>query len=95
MEEAIPYTSATKEVNNFHTRNMPDIQKDVEFVMEHLNDPNFDLTQLPSSVIEGESNNRHTGDDGSGAINVDESVVFCPSLLIHIFNNILQRLTVS
>ena len=98
MEEAIPYTSATKEVNNFHTRNMPDIQKDAEFVMEHLNDPNFDLTQLPSSVIEGESNNRYVGHDVSGTIPcVDESVIFYPSLLIHIFNNIhiLQQLTVS
>ena len=73
---------------------MPNIQKDAEFVMEHLNDPNFDLTQLPSSVVEGESNNRYVGNDGSGAINVDKSVVFYPSLLIHVLN-ILQRVTIS
>jgi len=76
--------------------NTPDVQKDVELVMEHLNDPNFDLTQLPSAVVEEEStSNRYVGDDGSGAINVDESVVFYPLLLIHIYNNILQRLTIS
>jgi len=52
MEEMRPYTSATKQVNNFHMNHMPDIQKDAKFIMEHLNDPNFDLTQLPSSVVE-------------------------------------------
>jgi len=86
MEEGKPYTSVT---NNRHTCNMPVIQKDAEFVLEHLNDPNFDLTQLPSSVLEGESSNRYVGDDGSGAINVDKSVIFYPFLLIHILNNIL------
>jgi len=74
MEEAMPYTSATKQVNNFHTRNMPHIQKDAKFVMEHLNDPNFDLTQLPSSVVKGESTNRYVGNDGSGTTHVDKSV---------------------
>ena len=74
MEEATPYTSAIKQVNNLHMRNMPDIQKDAEFVMDHLNDPNFNLTQPPSSVIEGESNNRYVGDDGNGAMHVDEWV---------------------
>jgi len=88
MEEAKPHTSTT---NNRHTCNVPDIQKDAEFVMEHLNDPNFDLTQLPSSVVEGESTNRYIGDEGSSAINVDESVTFYPSLLIHhISNNTVQ-----
>jgi len=80
MEEARPYISPTKCVNDFHACNMPAIQKDAEFVMEHLNDPNFDLTQLPSSVIEGESTNRYIGDVG-------ESAIFYPSLLIHISNN--------
>ena len=85
MEEARLNISATKQVHNVHTRNMPDVQKDVEFVMEHLNDPNFDLTQLPSSVIE-ESTKGYVSKDHSGAINVDESVIFYPSLLIHISN---------
>jgi hypothetical protein len=52
--------------------NMPDVQQDVKFVMEHLNDPNFDLTQLPSSVVKQESTMRY--EDGNGAINVEESV---------------------
>jgi len=90
MEEARLYTSATKQVDDLHTRNMPDIQKDTEFVMEHLNDPNFDLTQLPSYIVEGESTKGDVGDDRSGAINVDESVVFYPSILIQISNNMRQ-----
>ena len=86
MEEGRLDISATKQVHNVHTRNMPDAQKDAEFVMEHLNDPNFDLTQLPSVV---ESTNRYVGEDGSGAMNVDESVIFYPSSLIPTSNNIL------
>ena len=74
-------------MHNIHTRNMPDVQKDVEFVMEHLNDPNFDLTQLPSSVVEEESTKKHVGENGSGGINFDESVLCSPSILIHIFDN--------
>jgi len=54
---------------------MPDSRKDAEFIMEHLNDPNFDLTQFPS-VIEGESTHRYVGDDGSDAIHIDKSVGF-------------------
>jgi len=65
---------------------MPDAQKDAKFVMEHLNDPNFDLTQLPSVV---ESTNGYVGEDGSGAMNVDESVILYPSSLIPTSNNIL------
>jgi hypothetical protein len=87
MEEARLNISVTKQVHNVHTRNMPDAQKDAEFVMEHLNDPNFDLTQLPSSVVE--STNRYVGEDGSGAMNVDELAIFYPSPLIPISNDIL------
>jgi len=88
MEEARPYTSGTKWI---HMRDMLMSKNDVEFIMEHLNDPHFDLTQLPSSVIEIGSTNEYVGDDDSGAINVDKSVTFHPSLLIHIQvdNNIL------
>ena len=57
--------------------------------MEHLNDPNFDLTQLPSSVIEMRSTNGYVGDDGSDVINVGESVAFHLSLLIYIPHNVL------
>ena len=72
--EAKPCTSLTKQVNNVHTRNIPDIQKDAEFIMEHLNDPNFDLSQLPSSipVVEGETTKRYVGEDGNGAISINE-----------------------
>jgi len=72
MEEARLQASTTKQVHGVQTRNIPDIQKDAEFVMEHLNDPNFDLTQLPSSVVE--STNGYAREGGSGAI--DELVIF-------------------
>ena len=85
MEEARLHISATKEVHNVHMRHMPDVQRDVDFVMEHLNDPNFDLTQ--PAVIE--STNRYIGEDNSSAINVDESVMLYPSLLTYISNHTL------
>jgi hypothetical protein len=85
----IPDTSATKQFNNSHAGNMPDFQKDVEFVMVHLNDPNFDLTQLPSCALEDKSTNRYVGDDDIGAMNVDESVALYPSLLTYISKHAL------
>lgn len=72
--EAKPCTSSTKQVNNVHTCNIPDIQKDAEFIMEPLNDPNFDLSQLLLSipVVEGETTKRYVGKDGNGAISINE-----------------------
>jgi hypothetical protein len=33
------------------SRHVPDVPEDIDFLLEHLNDPNFDLTQSrPSSV---------------------------------------------
>ena len=80
MEEAEHYTSATKQV---HTCNIPDIQKDVEFVVEHLNDPNFDLSQVPSSAIEEESTKRYGNEDEVDAVAFDESVLFHPRPPFH------------
>jgi hypothetical protein len=50
------------------------IQKNAEFIMEHLNDPNFDLTCPPSfiPVVEEESTRRYIGEDGNSAINPEE-----------------------
>jgi len=75
MEEAKPNTSSTEQVHDLHVRNIPDVlvQKDLEFVMEHLNDPNFDLSWLPSSisVIEDELTRSYVGEDSNGAIDFD------------------------
>jgi hypothetical protein len=32
-----------------HSRQLPDVPEDVDFLMEHLNDPNFDLTKSYTS----------------------------------------------
>jgi len=59
--------------------NIPDVQKDVEFAMKHLNDPNFDICRVPSFiyVAEEESTKRYpAGENYSGAIDFDMSVLF-------------------
>ncbi|KAJ7693632.1 glutathione transporter [Mycena rosella] len=43
------YMSSTEELPQYvRRRNVPDVPDDVDYIMEHLNDPNFDLTN-PSS----------------------------------------------
>jgi len=78
MEEAGLYTTETKQIH------IPNVQKDVEFIMEHLNDPNFDLSRLPSpfsvSVLEEESTS-YVGEEDSGTVDFDESVLFYPPIL--------------
>jgi hypothetical protein len=74
MEEAKSSTSSTQQVCDLQTRNTSDAQKDIEFVMKHLNDPNFDLSRLPSSIsaVEDEWTRRYVGEDRNGAIDFDE-----------------------
>ena len=48
MEEAIPVASLTNQIQEHHMCNIPDVQKNVNFIMEHLNDPNFNLSHPPS-----------------------------------------------
>lgn len=45
MEQARPYASSTEQIDlsNLRTRSVPDVPEDVDFMMEHLNDPNYDL----------------------------------------------------
>lgn len=49
--ETKPYNSATNVValQNLRARGVPDVPEDVDFLMEHLNDPNFDYYAAPSS----------------------------------------------
>jgi hypothetical protein len=49
--ETQPYSSATNitALQNLRARGVPDVPEDVDFLMEHLNDPNFDYyAALPS-----------------------------------------------
>lgn len=42
-----PYHAASAEHIDLHdlrARHVPDVPEDVDFLLEHLNDPNFDLT---------------------------------------------------
>lgn len=48
MEEAIPGASLTNHIHDHHMHNILDVQKNADFIMEHLNDPNIDLSQPPS-----------------------------------------------
>lgn len=49
--ETRPYNSATNIValQNLRARGVPDVPEDVDFLMEHLNDPNFDYYAAPAS----------------------------------------------
>jgi len=52
LEEARPYptphyASSVEHISlrNLQARHVPDVPEDVDFLMEHLNDPNYDLNQ--------------------------------------------------
>src|SRR5438270_8917609 len=44
-------SSSIEQVNlaTLRSRAVPDVPEDVDFIMEHLNDPNFDLRSRPPS----------------------------------------------
>ena len=60
MEEARPYSPE----HALRARNVPDVPEDVDFVMEHLNDPNFNLSRPPSfiSVVDNKSTKKYDGE---------------------------------
>ncbi|KAJ3513061.1 hypothetical protein NLJ89_g3166 [Agrocybe chaxingu] len=60
MDEARPYTSSTEHVHlsNIRARNVPDVPEDVDFMMEHLNDPNYDLRARPPSFTSVEKKSK-------------------------------------
>lgn len=45
MEDSVSYTTATEHVSlpTYRPRHSPDVPEDVDFLMDHLNDPNYDL----------------------------------------------------
>jgi hypothetical protein len=90
MEEAIPSTSLTNHIHDHHMHNISDVQKNVNFIMEHLNDPNLDLSHPPSftsAIEEGPTRRYHK--DGDEAIYFDKSdTLFYPLLPFYLSNNI-------
>jgi len=82
MEEARSSISSTQQVYALYAHNIPDDQKNVDFVMKHLNDPNFDLSRLPSpiSVIEEQLTKRNFGEDSNDSMYFDEWALLYSSL---------------
>ena len=79
MEEAIPVASLTNQIQEYHMCNIPDVQKNVNFIMEHLNDPNFNLSHPPSFTSDiAEEPTRINDQDGNEAIYFDKSDLFYP-----------------
>jgi len=76
MEEARPYSPEQA----LRARNVPDVPEDVDFVMDHLNDPNFNLSRPPSfiSVVEKRSTKKYSGEDGEAESQI-ESVRYSTS----------------
>lgn len=54
MEDTKAYTSSSEEISisvpTLRPRRVPDVPEDVDYLMDHLNDPNYDLKQPPPSV---------------------------------------------
>jgi hypothetical protein len=51
MEEFKAYATSSDHFptpDAFRARQLPDVPEDVDFLMEHLNDPNYDLKKPPS-----------------------------------------------
>lgn len=77
MEEEIPIASK-KQIHDPQVHNISDVQKNVNLIMEHLNDPNFNLSHSPSFTSAIEEQTRRYGQDGNEAISFDKSDLFYP-----------------
>ena len=55
LADAPQYTPSVEHFD-LRARHVPDVPEDVDFLMEHLNDPNFDLTKSrPPSFVSAET----------------------------------------
>jgi len=79
VQEGKSNALSSERVQDHSTCNVLDVQKDTNFIMEHLNDPNFDLSNLPSSIlgVGKELTKIHVGEDDNEAI-FDKSATFYP-----------------
>jgi hypothetical protein len=93
MEEAIPSDSSAKQIHDTHTRSIPDVQENADFIMEHLNDPNFDLVHPPSfpAAIEEHQTRRDVRKDGNVENNF-ESALFNLSFRVLFSNYIIHAI---
>lgn len=84
MEEFKDYpTASASDVNatpQLRERHVPDVPEDVDFLMEHLNDPNFDLGGFPSPAatsssveFDRQSHERHAKSSAYGSEYDNES----------------------
>jgi hypothetical protein len=70
-----PFTSSTEQVNlpsTLRERRAPDVPEDVDFIMEHLNDPNFDLKSRPPSFTSVDGKKYHTDGDAESQPDSDK-----------------------
>ena len=101
MEESKAYSSATDDLHTdgLRVRNIPNDQEDVDFVMKHFNDPNFDLAPPPSFISDVEESDRYStsrGDfRGPTAMDFDESLSFFTSLFAFLTIPIANRHTLK
>jgi hypothetical protein len=68
------FTSSTERVNvpsTLRERNVPDVPEDVDFIMEHLNDPNYDLKSRPPSFVSVDSKGYKTDGEAESQFDSD------------------------
>lgn len=56
------------DMSNLRARNVPDVPEDIDYLMEHLNDPNLDLRQRPPSFVSIEDKKTFKFDDTESQI---------------------------
>ena len=71
-EEPKGFSSALDEHPNLVVRQVPDVPEDVDFYMDHLNDPNMDLrANRPSSIRSFSMESKKKGHGGYAPSDVD------------------------
>jgi hypothetical protein len=51
------------DLRDLRARHVPDVPEDVDFLMEHLNDPNFDLTSKPAESLRKTKKEKYESSD--------------------------------
>ena len=65
LADAPQYSASVERIDlrDLRSRHVPDVPEDVDFLLEHLNDPNFDLTQSrPPSFLSTETRRKSKKD---------------------------------
>ena len=74
MEETKSVSSGAKvpvEPNTLHYRGRPDVPEDVDFALEHLNDPNLDLRAFSRRSLDGHRDKKAASHYSGAASDVD------------------------